>query len=227
VDEIQVTGRTGAPLYWVDAESIGTGITETENDFPVMRFVYNGPDGIGFVKLSLLHRYDSGTGNYNPLIELGAGTGVGENGKAEIEKKSDGLYITYVATGAGTLSAGTEVVFSLTDDGSTGGGGSSDPATINVNLNKTLALTDANTVQKVDSISSVTITVPPNASVAFPIDTEIAVIRYGEGNVSIAKGSGVTVNSPGTNLQLYGQYTTATLKKIGTDEWLLVGALKA
>lgn len=122
---------------------------------------------------------------------------------------------------------GIEYLAKVVSGASSGGGSYSSPATVNVNLNKTLALTDANTIQNVDSISSVVITVPPNTSVAFAVDTEIAVIRYGEGSVTIAKGSGVTVNSPGAKLQLYGQYTTCALKKIATDEWLLVGALKA
>jgi len=117
VDEIQVTGRTGAPLYWLDAESIGTGITETETAYPVMRFVYNGPDGIGFVKLSIFHRYDDETGYYNPLIKLGAGNGVGDNATATIEKQTDGLYLTYIATGAGSVAAGESVSIGLTNDG--------------------------------------------------------------------------------------------------------------
>jgi len=117
VDEVQVTGRTGALLYWLDAENIGIGITETATAYPVMRFVYNGPDGIGFVKLSIFHRYDEVTGYYNPLIKLGAGSGVGDNATATIEKKTDGLYLTYTATGAGERDAGEEVSVALTDDG--------------------------------------------------------------------------------------------------------------
>jgi len=117
VEEVQVTGRTGAPLYWLDAESIGTGITETETAYPVMRFVYNGPDGIGFVKLSIFHRHDDVTGYYNPLIKLGAGSGTGDNATATIEKKSDGLYFTYTATGEGEIDAGEEVSIALTNDG--------------------------------------------------------------------------------------------------------------
>jgi hypothetical protein len=112
VDEVQVTGRTGAPLYWLDAESIGTGITETETDFPVMRFVYNGPDGIGFVKLSIYHEYDETTGYYIPKIALGAGSGTGNNAKGFIYKGATGLYFDYMHSVTGALRR-----IMLTDDG--------------------------------------------------------------------------------------------------------------
>jgi hypothetical protein len=110
--EIQVTGRSGALLYWLDADSIGTGITETETAYPVMRFVYNGPDGIGFVKLSIYHEYDETTGYYLPKIVLGAGTGTENNAKGFIYKGATGLYFDYMHSVTGALRR-----IMLTDDG--------------------------------------------------------------------------------------------------------------
>jgi hypothetical protein len=106
----QATTRNGDPVYWLDETM--TGITEDVTDYPVWQFKYTE-----HVKLQIFHRYDSETGYYNPLFRLGAGNGVGDNATAEIEKKSDGLYLTYTATGAGSVSAGETVSLVLGDDG--------------------------------------------------------------------------------------------------------------
>jgi hypothetical protein len=91
----------------------------------------------------------------------------------------------------------------------------------------TLVLADKGKVLRVNSSSNRTITIPLNSSVAFPIDTEIAIIRYGSGTVSISPTSGVTLNSVASNRKVKDQYGSCALKKIGTDEWVLVGSLEA
>jgi len=91
----------------------------------------------------------------------------------------------------------------------------------------TLVLADKGKVIRVNSSSNRTITIPLNSSVAFPIDTEIALIRYGSGTVSISPTSGVTLNSVASNRKVKDQYGSCALKKIGTDEWVLVGSLEA
>ena len=87
----------------------------------------------------------------------------------------------------------------------------------------TLALTDAYKMLKITSTSDLTITIPTNSSVAFDTNTEIVVVRYGTGSVTFA--SSATINSLDGNLSISGQYGSVTLKKIATDEWLLIGAL--
>jgi len=90
---------------------------------------------------------------------------------------------------------------------------------------KTLALTDKDKFIKCTSSSAVTITVPPNSSVAFAVGDEVSIAAYGSGTVTISAGSGVTVNSKDSNLAIDGQYSSVILKKMATDEWILVGAL--
>ena len=46
---------------------------------------------------------------------------------------------------------------------------------------------------------------------------------HGAGTVAIAAGSGVTIASAGNLLSLRTQYSVATLRKRGTDTWLLPG----
>lgn len=79
----------------------------------------------------------------------------------------------------------------------------------------------------INKATAVTITVPPNSSVAFPIGTEIELVQYGAGQVTIAAGSGVTIRSKDSALKTVGQYSTAAIVKIGADEWLAVGSLEA
>lgn len=91
--------------------------------------------------------------------------------------------------------------------------------------NYTFALVDANTIVESNLGTGLTFTVPPNSSVAFPVGTLIGVGRYGAGSLTIAKGSGVEVRSPGGMLTLRAQYSEASLRKRATDEWWLSGDL--
>lgn len=101
------------------------------------------------------------------------------------------------------------------------------PAQVDVTTSKTLALTDAGTVQECTSASAIAITVPPNSSVAFPIGTEIALIRLGAGTLSVVAGSGVTIQSSGSKLFVKNQYESACLRQTATNVWSLVGSLSA
>jgi hypothetical protein len=91
----------------------------------------------------------------------------------------------------------------------------------------TFALTDGNTFQLCTSGSAMTLTVPLNATVAFPVGTEIDVYQQGAGQVSIAATGGVTINSAFGNLKIAAQYTGASLKKTATNTWELYGNLTA
>ncbi len=72
--------------------------------------------------------------------------------------------------------------------------------------------------------SASTLTVPPNSSVAYAVGNSMRVVQLGAGQVTITAGSGVTLRStPG--LKLRAQYSSCTLTKIATDEWLVIGDL--
>jgi hypothetical protein len=91
--------------------------------------------------------------------------------------------------------------------------------------NYTLALSDAGTVVEINSAGAVTVTVPPNSSVAFDIGTLIEVARMGAGTVTLAPDTGVTIRSPGSLLDVSAQYSAVSLRKRATNEWVLVGDL--
>lgn len=88
-----------------------------------------------------------------------------------------------------------------------------------VTADKTLIASDAGTLQDVNSASAVTITIP---SGVFPVGTEIEIYREGAGDVTIA-GSGVTIQTAAVNPVITDQYTSACVKQIRTDVWILEG----
>ncbi|KFZ25975.1 MAG: hypothetical protein KQ78_01931 [Candidatus Izimaplasma bacterium HR2] len=89
---------------------------------------------------------------------------------------------------------------------------------IEVSTGRNLALTDVDRFLNCTNGTAIDVTVPPNSSVAFTIGDKIDITQYGAGTVTLVEGSGVTINSKGSNKVLDGQYSTACLKKIGTDE---------
>jgi hypothetical protein len=88
----------------------------------------------------------------------------------------------------------------------------------------TLILTDNGKYIRMSNTGGVTITIPTNASVAFPTGTEIIVVHTG-GNtyMTFANSSGVTLNSVGGSKVVNYQFSPATLKKVGTNEFDLAG----
>ena len=72
-----------------------------------------------------------------------------------------------------------------------------------------------------------TLTIPTNASVAFPTGTVITVLNIGAGVVTISGAGGVTVLSAGATAAspTLAQYKSAALIKTGTDTWYVVGAI--
>ena len=92
--------------------------------------------------------------------------------------------------------------------------------------NYTLALSDATNMVEQTSSSANTVTIPTNASVAFPIGTAIDIFQRGTGQTTIAAAAGVTVLvTPG--LKLRAQYSAATAVKRDTNTWIVTGDLTA
>lgn len=91
----------------------------------------------------------------------------------------------------------------------------------------TTVLADDGKLITCDNGSAITLTIPPNSSVAYGIGTQINIMQLGAGQVTIAAGVGVTLRSEGSKLKLKGQYAVATCAKIATDTWVVVGNLSA
>ena len=91
----------------------------------------------------------------------------------------------------------------------------------------TLVLADSGKVVEMNVASVNNLTVPPNSSVAFPIGTIIEIVQLGAGQTTIVADSGVTIRSPSGKLKLTGQYSSASLRKRATNEWMLIGDISA
>lgn len=96
-----------------------------------------------------------------------------------------------------------------------------------VSTNYTLVLTDAGKVIEVNSTSNLTVSVPTNASVAFPVGTVIEIWRQNTGTVTVAAVTPGTTSilSPNALITAAARYSTIALRKQATDTWVLSGDL--
>lgn len=88
----------------------------------------------------------------------------------------------------------------------------------------TPVLGDAGKKVTMSNASANALTIPTNASVAFPVGTIISVSMIGSGTTTVTGDTGVSVNGvSGGGAAISAQYTGVTLLKIGTDAWLMEG----
>jgi hypothetical protein len=72
-----------------------------------------------------------------------------------------------------------------------------------------------------------TMTIPTNASVAFPVGTVITVLNKGVGLVSISGAVGVTILSAGAvaAIPTLAQYKSCAIMQTSANNWYVVGAI--
>ena len=87
----------------------------------------------------------------------------------------------------------------------------------------TLVASDAGKLVTLSNANPITVTVPPESSVAFTAGAAIALAQTGAGQVTVAAGSGVTVNGAGSAIT--AQYSAAQLYYLSSDSWLLIGSI--
>lgn len=95
----------------------------------------------------------------------------------------------------------------------------SDDVNAQTGTSYTLVLTDAGKQVTMSNASASTLTIPPNASVAFDVGVRIQIIQLGAGAVTLTAGAGVTISSASTSLAMV-QNQTATLIKQATNTWI-------
>ncbi len=165
--------------------------------------------------------YNAGTGTLTATAFAGALTGNVTGNASGSAATVTGAAQTAI-TSVGTLSA-------LTVTGAVTAGSIVAPLAINAQTGTTYTfqLSDAGKLVTASNGSAQTYTVPPNSAEAFDVGTAITIIGIGAGKVTLAQGSGVTINSKDSEKAIDGVHASVTLIKTATDTWQLIGALQA
>lgn len=102
------------------------------------------------------------------------------------------------------------------------------PAAVNqqTGTSYTLVLTDRGKVLEMSNAAAITLTIPANSSVEFPVGTLIYFFQMGAGAVTVAGASpGPTLNSRSGTFISNGQFSMVGLYKNATDSWIVFGDL--
>jgi len=178
-----------------------------------------------------------GAGNDLKIYHDGAKSVIEDQGTGALQIRGTDLklrssaseeYIECIANGAVTLYYDNSEKLATTSTGIDVTGSIVSEIAINAQTGTTytLVLGDQCQLVTLDNASAVTVTIPPNSSVAYPTGTKIDLLAKGAGQITVAEGSGVTVNSA-QSLKLRAQWSAASAIKLATDTWVLVGDLQA
>jgi hypothetical protein len=89
----------------------------------------------------------------------------------------------------------------------------------------TLVAADANKLVWMTNAAAVTLTIPPNSTVPFPVGVHVDIAQANVGQVSVAPGAGVTLMSEDSKRKLTKQFSAGSLVKLASDSWLLTGSI--
>lgn len=189
----------------------------------------------------------SGT-NTTAAMVVGTGASLAASGSGTITATAAPISgVTGLGTGVGTWLAtpsSANLATALTDETGSGACVFGTSPTINADVvsatiqhltlnaqsgaGYTLVLADDYKLVTLSNAGAQALSIPTNASVAFPVGTQIIVISIGAGQWTIqATNSGTTtvLSNGGTAAapKLRVQYSSATLIKVATDTWYVVG----
>lgn len=90
----------------------------------------------------------------------------------------------------------------------------------------TLVIGDVGNIVTMDNPAANTVTIPTNVNVSFPVGAVMAIDTIGVGLTTIQGDTGVTVNgASGGSETITTQNFGVSIKKIGTDTWLVQGGI--
>lgn len=92
----------------------------------------------------------------------------------------------------------------------------------------TLVLGDRAKTVTMNNASANTLTIPTNASVAFPTGTAIVIRQIGAGTTTITADTGVTLDGTSAgSADISDRYKAAVITKVDTNTWYIDGAVGA
>ena len=83
-----------------------------------------------------------------------------------------------------------------------------------------------NVVVTLANAAAITLTIPPNSSVAYPVGTVLNFAQTGAGAVTVTQGSGVTITSNGATAsapKTRVQYSAGSAIQTSANNWLVIG----
>lgn len=86
----------------------------------------------------------------------------------------------------------------------------------------TTVLTDAGKMITCNNASAITVTIPQNSSVAYPVGTVLSFIQKGAGQVTLSPDTSVTLNQA-NGLKTASQYSVISCWKEDTNTWIVYG----
>lgn len=93
----------------------------------------------------------------------------------------------------------------------------------------TIALADRAKFKRTTNAAAVTITIPANATTAFPVGSAVHIKQHGAGQITVQGAGGVTVNSTATTSpttpKARTKHAVLALIKEATDEWVVSGEI--
>lgn len=181
---------------------------------------------------------DLGGGGSVVSVVAGAGIDVDATDPANPEVALDSATIASLALADSATQPGDLGTMAAIDDAPSNGtgyvrkdgawaaeSGSAATAVRTETASYTAALNDQ--VVQMNVASANDFTVPPNSSVAFPTGWFLEVWQQGAGQTTVVAGSGVTIlYDADLTLNLKGQHSGCSLRKVATDTWRLVGGME-
>ena len=163
--------------------------------------------------------YLDGTGSWGPVTATTATTAGTVTTAAQPNITSLGTLATLDVTGnisGGNINANTNG-FAI---------GYKEIPPVVLSGNDTIALEDSGKHFRSTTAGNITLSIPTNATVAFPTGTAISIVEQAAGNILVNAISGVTLYHAGNSTagnRVLSTYGVATLMKVDTDTWFISG----
>jgi hypothetical protein len=166
--------------------------------------------------------------NNDVIINVVAGTPAGSPVAPATPDNSIVLATVAVAANASTITTADITDQRVEVTTTIGNGGGSIQINNQTGTTYTTVLSDIAKLITLTNASPIAVTIPTNASVDYPVGTQITFAQYGAGQVTISGSGGVTIVSNGavaSTPQLRAQYSAVTAIQTSINNWLIVGDL--